>query len=73
MYLSVFYCLCYVKYLYTDMLEDRVSEERYQELNEEEDIIMEYIRQEHCMYVTDDGKYKHRIHDLSWYLYTKPN
>ena len=25
MYLSVFYCLCYVKYLYTDMLEDRVS------------------------------------------------
>ena len=38
MYLSVFYCLCYVKYVSTDILEYQVSEERDTDLNEEEDI-----------------------------------
>ena len=31
----VFYCLCYVKDISTDMLEDQVSEERYLDLNED--------------------------------------
>ena len=35
LYLSVFYCLCYVKDAPTDMLEEQVSEERYRDLNEE--------------------------------------
>ena len=34
MYSSVFYCLCYVTDISTDMLEDQVAEERDVELNE---------------------------------------
>ena len=44
MYLSVFCCLCYVKNISTDILEEQVSEERDLELNEEEDIRMEDSR-----------------------------
>ena len=40
-YLSVFYCFCYIKDESTDMSGDQVSEERYQDLNEEEDIRMD--------------------------------
>ena len=35
MYFSVFYFLCYVKDISTDMLEEQVLEERYPDLNEE--------------------------------------
>ena len=38
MYLCVFYCLCYVKDISTDMSEDQMSEERDPDLNEEENI-----------------------------------
>ena len=34
MLLSVFYCLCYVKNIYTGMLEEQVLEERDPDLNE---------------------------------------
>ena len=44
MYLSVFYCLCYEMDIFTYMSEDQVSEERYLELNEEEDIRLYAIR-----------------------------
>ena len=37
MYLSIFYCFCYVKFVSTDILEYQVSEERDMDLNEEED------------------------------------
>ena len=33
-HLSVFYCLCYVKDISTDMPEYQVSEEKYPDLNE---------------------------------------
>ena len=33
-YLSVFYCLCYVKDVYIDISEDQVAEERDPDLNE---------------------------------------
>ena len=46
-YLSLFYCLCYVKYISTDMSEDQVSEERYPDLNKEEDIRLDAIREDH--------------------------
>ena len=39
-----FYCLCYVKDVYTYMSEDQVSEERDMDLNEEEDIRLGAIR-----------------------------
>ena len=44
MYFSVFYFLCYVTDISTDMLEDHVAEERYPDLNEEEDIRLDAIR-----------------------------
>ena len=45
MYLSVFYCLCYDMDISTDMSEDQVAEERYRELNDKEDIILDEIRE----------------------------
>ena len=47
MYLSVFYCLCYVTDISTDMSEDQVAEERDPDPNEEEDIRLDEIREEH--------------------------
>ena len=44
MFLSVFYCLCCVKDISTDMSEDQVAEERDPDLNEEEDIRLDTIR-----------------------------
>ena len=47
MYLSVFYCFCYVDNTSTYMSEYQVSEERDPDLNEEEDIILDAFREEH--------------------------
>ena len=44
-YFSVLYCFCYVKDISTDKSEDRVAEERYPYLNEEEDIRLDAIRE----------------------------
>ena len=46
-YLSVFSCLCYVKDVSTDMLEEQVAEEIDPYLNGEEDIRLDAIREEH--------------------------
>ena len=45
MYLSMFYCLCYVTDRSTDMLEEQVAEEKDPDLNEEEDIRLDEIRE----------------------------
>ena len=50
-YLYVFYWLCYELDLSIDKLEEQVLEERDLDLNEEEDTIMDAIREEHCMYL----------------------
>ena len=47
MYLSVFFCLCYAKDISTDMLVDQAVEARDLDLNEEEDIRLNKIREEH--------------------------
>ena len=47
MYLYVFYCLCYAKDISTYMSEDQVAEERYPDLNEEENIRLDEIMEEH--------------------------
>ena len=47
MYLFVFYCLCYAKDISTHMSEDQVWEERYPDLNDEEDIRLDEIREWH--------------------------
>ena len=42
----MFYCLCYFTDISTHILEDQVSKERDPDLNEEEDIILDEIREE---------------------------
>ena len=43
-YFSMFYCLCYAKYISKYISEDQVAEERDSDLNEEEYIILDAIR-----------------------------
>ena len=62
MHFSMFYCLCYVTEIPTDMLEEQISEERDPDLDEEEDIRMEYSREEHWKYFYEDDKDKSKIH-----------
>ena len=66
MYLSVFYCLCCEMDVYTDMSEDQVAEERDPDLNEEEDIRMDEIRDEHWRDVDEEGGDKKKMHALRW-------
>ena len=46
MYLHVFYFLCYVTDISTDMLEDQVAEEKDPDLNEEKDVRLDAIRED---------------------------
>ena len=63
MCLSVFYCLCYAKDVSTYMSEDQVAEERDPDLNEEEDDIrMDAIREEHGRNVAEESYNKKKIH-----------
>ena len=66
MYLSVFYCLCYVTDRSTDMSEGQVPEERYPNLNDEEDIRIDEIREEHWRDVSEEGDNKKKINTLRW-------
>ena len=71
MYLSVLYCLCYVKYISTYMSEDQVAEERDPDLNEYEDIRLDAIREENWKDVSEEGDNKKKIIDLRWEVYVK--
>ena len=71
MRLSVFYCLCYDIDISTYMSEDQVLEEIDTDLNEEEDIIMDEIMDEHWRDVAYEGEDKKKIHALSWEVYFK--
>ena len=70
-YLSVFYFLCCVTGIYTYMSDDRVAEDRYMDLNEEEDAILKGIRKEHYRGVDEEGDDKKKIHALRWEVYVK--
>ena len=52
-YFSVFYCLCCVKDISRDMLEDQLAEERDMDLNEEKYIRLDAIREWHWKDVAD--------------------
>ena len=54
-----------------DVLEGQVSEEKYPDLNEQQDIIMEDSRQDNCRDVAEDGEDKMKIHSLRWDIYTR--
>ena len=71
MFFSVFYFLCYVKEISTDMSEEQVLEERDSDLNEEEDIIMADSWGEHWGDVAEDVEDKSNMHALRWDVYTK--
>ena len=66
MYLSLFYCLCYVMYISTYILEYQVAEERYPDLNEEEDIRLDEIREEHLRDVAEGCDDNTNINSLRW-------
>ena len=72
-YLYVFYCLCYDIDISTDMSEYQVAEERDPDLNEEEGIRLNEIREEHWMDVAQEGDDKKTIHFLRWEKYIKEN
>ena len=71
MCLYVFYCLCYEMDIFTDMSEDQVSEERDPDLNDEEDIKLDEIREEHWIYIAEEGDNKKNIRSLRWEVYVK--
>ena len=68
-YLSVFYYLCYDTDISTDMSEDQVAEEIDPDLNEEEDIRLDDIREEHWSDVAEEGDNKKNICSLRWEIY----
>ena len=68
---SMLYCLCYAKDRNTDMSEDQGAEEIYPDLNEEEDIRLDEIREEHWKDVSEEVEYKKKIHYLRWKVYVK--
>ena len=73
MYLYVFYCFCYAKDRSTDMLEEQMAEERDLDVNEEEDIRLDVIMEEHWRDVAEEGEDKKNIHALRWEVYVKEN
>ena len=48
-----------------------MSEDRYPELNEEEDIRMNEIRNKHWRDVADEGDNNNNMHSLRWEIYVK--
>ena len=48
-----------------------MSEERDPDLNEEEDIRLDEIREEHWMDDAEEGDDKKKIHSLRWEFYVK--
>ena len=63
---SVFYCLCFLKDTSTYILETQVLDEKYPDLNEEEEVRIEDIWEDHWRYVDKDGDDKSEIHALRW-------
>ena len=53
------------------MLGEHVVAERDLDLNEEEDIRLYEIREEHCRDVSEEGDDKNNIYALRWEVYVK--
>ena len=72
MYLSIYFLFCYEMDIYAYMLKYQVSEERYPDLNEEEDTRLNKIREENCWDIHQESDNKKKIHALIWEVYVKP-
>ena len=46
-------------------------EERYLDLNEEEDIILDAVREDSWRDISEEGENKKKIHDMRWEVYVK--
>ena len=66
LYLFMFYFVCYVTDISIDMSEEHVAEEIDPELNEEEDIRLGAIMEEHWRNFSEEGDDKKKIHGLIW-------
>ena len=71
MYLSIFILFCYEMDISIDVPEYQVLKDIYKDLNEEEDIRLGAIREEHWRGVAGKGDNKKKIHVLSWEVYAK--
>ena len=71
MYLYVFYCLCCAKDISTYMSEEQVAEERDPYLNEEEDVRLDAIWEEHFRDVSEEGDDKKKFPALRWEAYVE--
>ena len=71
MYLSVFYYFCYELGVSTYMSEGQVSEERDPDLNEEEDTIIDEIRDEYWRDFSEEVKNKKKMQYLRWDIHVK--
>ena len=71
MHFFVLNFFCYEIDISTDMSKDQVSEERDPELNEEEDIRMDEIRDKNWRGVAEEGDNKKKFHALMWEVYVK--
>ena len=67
----MFCCLCYVKDISTDILEDQVSEYIGLDLNKEEDLRLDAIREDYWRDVAEEGDDKKKIFALSCEVYVK--
>ena len=54
-----------------DVPEYQVLKDIYKDLNEEEDIRLDAMREYHWRYVAEEGDDKKKIHGLRWYVYVK--
>ena len=64
MYFSMFYCLCCKMDISPDISKEQVSKEIYPDMNEEEYIIMEVSREDHCRDVAEEVDNKKNIRGL---------
>ena len=67
MYLYFLYCLCFVNETSIDMLEYQSREERYPDLELEEDILFLDYRENYLKYViVEKNKEKEKVNSIRW-------
>ena len=72
MYLSIFHCLCFVEAISVHIAEEQVMEERYPDLEWDEDFIISTDSEQHWKEAEEEeNEYRGKVCDLRWEVYTK--
>ena len=72
MYLSIFYCLCFVEVISVHTAEEQVMEERDPDIEWEEDFRISTDREEHWKEIEEeDNKDRGKVHALWWEVYLR--